>query len=716
MRIFKFGLILTSGVTAVLCYLLWGMYLSLADTTDREMKRERLAVNIEHLNEMITLSAHMAAETSNPFWEELYRAKEKDLDEAITESAFLSLTEYEQNYASQTKKAYSKLIEMEDLAFSLVNSGRAQEASILLTGPEYERQKAIYSEDLRKMVQAMRDRISVAMASFRRRSCWVSVLALISLLVLYAGWMGVSILIRNHLEKRLKAEQALVEEKENLSVTLRSIGDGVITTDTDGRIVLLNRAAEELTGYSHENVVGKPLTSVFSIKRRRNDQKSQSPVETVLKTGRVCGLVNHAILIASDGTERMISSSEAPIRDAQSNIVGVVLVFRDVTHQYRFEEELLKVEKLESVGILAGGIAHDFNNILTAILGNLYLARMAAAKGKDVVPKLHEAEKAAERASTLTQQLLTFAKGGAPIKEISSVGERLVVWVTFALSGSNVKCQFSVSPALWDVAIDTGQIERVVNNLIINAQQAMPEGGTIIVSAKNFVHEPHEALPLAHGRYVKLSVQDFGCGIPEEMLDKIFDPYFTTKEKGSGLGLSASYAVIKHHNGLIKVRSRLGAGTTFDVYLPASYEKAQPSAVGPETPLQGKGHILLMDDDPNIRDLAGAMLAEMGYSVSLCCDGTEALEIYTKHQDNGEPFDAVIMDLTVPGGMGGKEAMQRLKEMDPEIKAVVSSGYSDDPVMADYGKYGFSGVLPKPYSSVAMSTTLRNIMNKRTRA
>jgi len=711
--ILQFGLVLTSVVIAVLCYLLWGMYVSLVEVTQEEMRNQILAADIGHLNEALTLSARMAAETGNASWEKVYREKERQLDEAITQSALLSRTEYEQNYAARTKAAYSRLIEMEDLAFSLVKAGREDEALLLLSGDGYKQAKEIYSEGLKEMVRAMHHRVSETVVSFRKRSSWVSAMAVLSLLVLYAGWIGVSVLMRNHLRRRIQAEQALADEKEHLSVTLRSIGDGVITTDTEGRVVLMNEAAENLTGTSQETALGNPLASIISLGEGQPSSFLGHPGGIEMNTESPGVASRHASLIAPDGSERRISHSGAPIRDARGRTVGAVLVFRDITLQCQLEEEILKAEKLESVGILAGGIAHDFNNILTALLGNLYLARMAAAKGRDVVPKIQEAEKAAQRASKLTKQLLTFAKGGAPVKELASLAEPLREWVQFALSGSNIRCEFSIEPGLWAVEIDIGQIERVVHNLVINAQQAMPDGGRIVVAASNVRLERCHGVPLADGSYLKLTIQDFGCGIPDGLLDKIFDPYFSTKAHGSGLGLAASYSVVKHHNGLIQVHSRVGEGSTFDIYLPATREKTRNTAISLERLAKGKGSILVMDDDATVRDLAAGLLSEMGYSVQLCEDGQEAVEMYRRHLSNGDRFDAVIMDLTIPGGMGGKEAMQRLMQIDPGVMAVVSSGYSDDPVMANHEDYGFAGVLRKPYGAVAMSVVMRNIIRGR---
>lgn len=515
--------------------------------------------------------------------------------------------------------------------------------------------------------------------------------------------------LQEEIHERRCAEESLAAEKERLSVTLRSIGDGVIATDVEGTILLINRMAEQLTGYTQEEAVEKPLDTIFNIINEETRIPCENPVRKVLKQGTVVGLGNDTVLVSKDGTERMIADSGAPIRDRNSKIIGVILVFRDITEKRRMEQELVRTQKLESIGILAGGIAHDFNNILTAILGNVNLARMYTTEGK-VDEKLAKIEKASIQAKDLTQQLLTFSKGGAPIKKTTTIGELIRDSTSFALRGSNVKCHFSIPDELWPADIDEGQIGQVINNLIINAYQAMPGGGTIEVQAENAVIIPEEGHPLQQGRYLKLSITDQGIGIPEKYLPKIFDPYFTTKQKGSGLGLATTYSIIKRHNGYIDVESRVGAGTTFTLWLPASHELSEEEEKKTDEMVRGEGKILLMDDEEIILDAAGEVLRVLGYTVKCAKDGREAIELYRKAKEAGTPFDAVIMDLTIPGGMGGKEAISNLLGIDPGVKAIVSSGYSTDPVMADFGKYGFKGVVTKPYSIEELSEILHRVI------
>jgi len=327
-----------------------------------------------------------------------------------------------------------------------------------------------------------------------------------------------------------------------------------------------------------------------------------------------------------------------------------------------------------------------------------------------VFQTLSEAEKASMRAKSLTQQLLTFSKGGAPIKKTVSIRELLTDWSGFALRGSNVKCEFSIQENLWDSEIDEGQIGQVIHNLIINADQAMPDGGTVRVSAENFTLKPGDDLALTQKRYIKISVEDKGIGVAREHLQKIFDPYFTTKRQGSGLGLATSYAIIKRHDGHIAVDSRLGLVTIFTIYLPASDNHAPPITELADSFQHGKGKVLVMDDEQLIRQLTSEMLTRLGYQVCISTDGFEALSLFERCQKEGKPFDAVIMDLTIPGGMGGKEAITKLLDLDPKVKAVVSSGYCNDPIMADFGKYGFAGVLAKPYTAAEMSKLLHKLI------
>lgn len=386
----------------------------------------------------------------------------------------------------------------------------------------------------------------------------------------------------------------------------------------------------------------------------------------------------------------------------------------EISKRRRMEEEILKVQKLESIGILAGGIAHDFNNLLTGILGNVGLAKIYVRPGDKMFNKLDSAEKAALRATDLTQQLLTFSKGGLPVKKTIRLAGLLNNSASLVLSGSNVKCKLSVSDDLWLVDADEGQFSQVLNNLLINAMQAMPEGGKITVEAENiemsdnysFTHK----LPLNEGKYVKISIRDQGIGIPPENLSKIFDPYFTTKEKGSGLGLAITYSIIKNHNGYIAAESETGVGTAFHIYLPAA--EIQDIAIEKKCEgfISGKGKILLMDDEDLVRKAAGEILSFIGYDVTFAIDGSDTIRLYQEALVSGQPFDAVILDLTVPGAMGGKEAIQNLIKIDPKVKAIVSSGYSNDQVMANYREFGFRSVIAKPYKCEALSKILHDVI------
>jgi PAS domain S-box-containing protein len=510
--------------------------------------------------------------------------------------------------------------------------------------------------------------------------------------------------------ERKRAEDELASEKERLTVTLGSIGDGVITTDMEERVVLMNKVAESLTGWTQQEAAGRPLPEIFHMIDEKTGRPLENPAVQVLQTGTTVGRAPHALLVSRDGAERTIAHSGAPIRDRAGGILGVVLVFRDITQHQKMEEDLLRTSKLEAVGLLAGGIAHDFNNILTAIMGNLSLAKMSTDPEDPLYRRLADAETASLRARDLAQQLLTFARGGAPIKKTVSMKRLIEESIRFALRGSNVAVEFFLPDDLWPVEIDEGQIAQVFHNLVINAQQAMPEGGKIQVRAENVrVAETENRLPLPPGKYLAVSIRDSGIGIAKEHLPRIFDPYFTTKQKGSGLGLSTSYSIIKKHDGYLTVDSELGKGATFFIYLPAASGEIEPERP-PETLLQGEGKILIMDDEQAVREVAGEILCFLGYQIGYAENGAEAIARYQEASAAGAPFDLVIMDLTIPGKMGGKEAIQKLLEIDPHVKAIVSSGYSNDPIMADYARYGFKGVIAKPYQIEQLSRTVHEVL------
>ncbi|HOC58353.1 MAG TPA: AAA family ATPase [Smithellaceae bacterium] len=518
--------------------------------------------------------------------------------------------------------------------------------------------------------------------------------------------IGIEGMVRD-ITVRKQAETLLLDEKERLSVMLRSIGDGVIATNTDGRIILMNKVAEDLTGWTQEDAYGLVLSDVFRIVDEQSHEIRPNPLNFP-SSGKA---QNQAILVSRSTTEKFIAESAAPIRDKDGKIVGAIIVFRDITEKRKLEMEILKNQKLESIGIFAGGIAHDFNNILTGILGNISLARIYTKTEDKAAGKLAEAEKAVLRATELTKQLLTFSKGGSPVKKTASILELLRESTKFILSGSNIKSQFFLPETVWPVEVDEGQINQVVNNLVLNAIQAMPQGGVITLSACNVHIPPDSPLPLSAGPYVKISIQDEGVGISRENLPRIFDPFFTTKSKGNGLGLATTHSIIRKHDGHIDVESCENQGTTFFIYLPASQKLLVPEkAKNPQEGLGGKGKLLLMDDEDMILEVGNDILTLLGYNVVKAHNGEEAIELYVAAKQSGEPFHAIIMDLTIPGGMGGKEAIQKLKHIDPDVKAIVSSGYSNDPVMADYINQGFSGVIIKPYRIDDLGRMLQKIL------
>ena len=391
-----------------------------------------------------------------------------------------------------------------------------------------------------------------------------------------------------------------------------------------------------------------------------------------------------------------------------------------ITKQKKIEGELFKSEKIESISLLAGGIAHDFNNMLTAILGNISMIRIDLDEGHQHSAKLVAAEKAALQAKLLTQQLLAFSKGGAPSLEVTTVSEIVEECAQFILRGSKVKCSIEKEDGLWPVDADKGQISQVVNNLIINANQAMPGGGEIRIRMSN-LHVRHAEVPaLKSGDYVCIEVRDEGNGISPQNLKKIFDPYFTTKRKGNGLGLASSYSIIMTHKGTITVDSSIGHGSIFRVYLAKSTQlaprKSNPSeAKKKETAREkihrGKGRILVMDDMEAMMVVAGEILTVLGYDVEYSTNGNEAIKAYKAAKDEGNPFDACVFDLTVPGGMGGEEAANILIDYDPNLVAIASSGYTSSDVMSDYKNSAFRAVLPKPYRIKEMSDILHELLN-----
>lgn len=497
---------------------------------------------------------------------------------------------------------------------------------------------------------------------------------------------------------RKQVEQELRESEEKYRALVNGMRDTVWVIDFEGNFIDVNSAAVEILGYSREELLAMGPVDIDAaldaaaikqlIKEMPSDEIQTFETLHTTKDGRQIPVEIQSCLIKYQG-ERMILS-----------------IARDLTDRKQAEEERLKLRKLESVGMLAGGIAHDFNNLLTAVFGNIEMAKMFLSPDHKTLKFLESAGRSMESATHLTKQLLTFAKGGDPIKETVSIGEALIEMAQFSLRGSNVKLDTNIAPDLWPVEADKGQLSQVISNLVINAQQAMPDGGIITLSAAN--------IETSGNRYVQITVQDEGVGIAPQHLDRIFDPYFTTKQKGSGLGLAISHSIISKHNGTISVDSQLNQRTIFTIRLLAAEAETpiiagQPSDEIDSAPL-APPHILVLDDEAVIREVLGAMLEMMGHNVAYAVDGQEAVVKYRHAYQNGSAYDAVIVDLTIPGGVGGQAAAQEMIKINPQAKIIVSSGYTTDPVMANYEAYGFKNVVAKPYRFADLQKVIQKVL------
>ncbi len=509
---------------------------------------------------------------------------------------------------------------------------------------------------------------------------------------------------------RHKMEKQLKEREQWFSTTLKSIADAVITTDKNGNISFVNPVAEKLTGWNQEETLNKNIGEVFNIFDLETGEHINQPLSKIINA-TVPQLQETVSLSSKDGIQIIIEDSIAPIKDDNNEIIGVVIIFRDITSKKKMEEELQKTQKLESIGILAGGIAHDFNNILTAVVGNISLAKMKVNNDDRIYELLDEAENAAFQAKDLTQQLLTFSKGGSPVKKVVPIKDLLERTTKFALRGSNLRCLFNFTDDLWPVEIDESQINQVIHNLVINADQAMPQGGTIVITAENMLSsQKNNFLPIKDLDYVKIAIHDEGIGIPEKNISRIFDPYFSTKQKGSGLGLTISFSIINKHDGIITVDSKLGAGSTFYIYIPAFTKQVKSKEQPKDKVLKGTGKILVVDDEPMILELANKMLSDLGFSVDLAREGIEAISLYNKAVAEEARYSLVIMDLTIPGGMGGKDAIDEILKIDPKAKVIVCSGYSNDPIIANFHDYGFCNALTKPFRMSELSKKINEVL------
>jgi two-component system cell cycle sensor histidine kinase/response regulator CckA len=499
------------------------------------------------------------------------------------------------------------------------------------------------------------------------------------------------------------AEEMLRESEERYR-NLVEFSTNAIYIAIDGRYVFSNKAGVSLLGASApEEIVDRQVLDFIHPDYLDAEQERVR----MLREDGLTPLAKEEKYIRLDGA--VVDVDVAAIPFTFHDRSAILILAHDITERKKLEEELEKNARFESIGLLAGGIAHDFNNLLAAILGNISLSKLLTPEDAETYHLLAEAENASLRARDLTRQLLTFARGGAPVKKSVTVGELVKETCAFALRGSNVCCTFDIPEQLSTVEVDAGQISQVVQNLVMNADQAMPDGGAIAVVCENVAAGGGLPLQLNGKRYVRISISDTGHGIQADHLKRIFDPYFTTKQKGSGLGLATAFSIIKKHDGCIVAESERGKGSVFQIYLPASDAPQAPLPCQQPAPFVGKGRVLFMDDEEAVRFMAGRTLRRIGFEVVFAKDGLQAITLYREALAAGERFSAVVMDLTIPGGMGGKEAVVHLRELDPELKAFVSSGYSDDPVMADPQGYGFCGVIPKPFLYEEMVAALQQV-------
>ena len=514
-----------------------------------------------------------------------------------------------------------------------------------------------------------------------------------------------------------KIEMTLSKSEDKYRSLVETTSDWIWEVDQNGVYTYSSPKIKDLLGYAPQEVIGK---TPFELMPADEAERVGGLFRNVIASRKSFESMENTSL-HKDGRPVMLETSGVPIFDKTGDLIGYRGIDRDITDRRKLEDALLKTAKLESLGTLSGGIAHDFNNMLSIILGYLSLIEGGLQLSSESSQYLQEAEDACVRAKDLTARLITFSEGGDPVKRVMSIGAFVRESVKSALDGSDTNCEILAAEDLFPVEIDDGQMKQVINNIVVNAHEAMDGKGVVRVYCENVTISDKDALHLEEGKYVKISITDQGVGISEENLGKIFDPYFSTKErgaeKGMGLGLSVCHSIVEKHNGLITVESELGAGTTLYLYLPAS-EKVitEPKSLEEDLPkesISGSGKLLVMDDEEMIRKLAINRLSQLGYDVEVAKDGTESIELYRNAMNSGNPFDVVILDLTIQMGMGGKEAIQKLHEIDPDVKGIVATGYSADPVVTDYREYGFKGALTKPYTTYELSKILHDVISER---
>lgn len=495
-------------------------------------------------------------------------------------------------------------------------------------------------------------------------------------------------------EDRLKEREAFLHAVYENNLV------GIMVADDQGNYRSANQAAATMLGYSVETLL---KMNVIQLKRTEKTHNLRQRFKEFVKKGQEIGEFE---TVRPDGSIRLLQYHAMKI-DTDFNLS----ILADITDRAQTEMETRRINNLESLGLLAGGIAHDFNNILTGVTGNLSLLERLLDPKSEAFEILKEAVEATHRTRGLTQQLMTFAKGGEPIKETIDLKDHIKKTTQQSLRGSNTYPEFLIAENLSPVQVDTHQINQVIQNLVINADQAMPNGGTITVMANNVTISETDAIPLPSGTHIKVSIKDQGTGIPPDLMHRIFDPYFSTKDTGHGLGLSICHSIIQRHNGHITVDTSKKEGTTFTLYLPALPQTEINVTPSTKQTFTGTGRILLMDDEEIVHNTVTRALIHLGYDVESVYNGTEALHVFQNAQKENQPFDLVIMDLTIPGGMGGVETIRELRKQAPNARVIVASGYSKDPILTNPKAHGFDGALTKPITIEEMSAVINKVLS-----
>jgi len=631
-------------------------------------------------------------------------SQRKEAEEALRQSEAQYRT-LAQNFPNGSVALYDR-----DLRFSLAE-GREELAKVGLS-PEFYRGKTLWEAIKAPYSQKLEPFYRAALAGETKTFEFAFGSLLYQVYALPVkneqGEVFAGMIMSQNITERKQAEEAVRQSEARYRAIIEDQTELVCRTDLEGSFTFVNGAYCRYFEKSREELIGQDFMSFVLPEDREIIEKHKAELGQ-----DNANTVYEQRVIKPNGEIGWQQWTNRAIFGEQGHFVEFQLVGRDITDKKMMEQELLKVQKLESVGLLAGGIAHDFNNILTGVLGNISLAKLDLDEQTERHELLDEAELAALRAKNLTQQLLTFSKGGSPTRKAASLKNLLEESVSFVLRGSNVRCQFTIAADLWSVEIDEGQISQVISNIVINADQAMPQGGIITIEVSNIAATRRDrTLPLKDGNYVQIIIRDEGTGIPEKNLSRIFDPYFTTKQRGSGLGLATSFSIMTKHEGFITAQSQPGQGTAFILYLPASpgdKQMSRSASIENTRPRPEPGRVLIMDDEEIILKVLKRMLEKNSYSVDTAKDGRKAIELYRLALETGQPYKTVIMDLTIPGGMGGKEALKELLALDPKVKAIVASGYSNDPVMAQFQEYGFRAALTKPFKASELYQKLEEI-------